>query len=90
MLLEYIKTFPYGKAESIYAEWHPDNIASKKLFEAYEFVVIDTDEDGAVVAIRIIDNAMNILYAKLDEAIDDLENGRVISEEEMWAELDAI
>mgnify|MGYP003501401182 CR=1 FL=1 len=37
-----------------------------------------------------IDNAMNILYAKLDEAIDDLENGRVISEEEMWAELDAI
>ena len=34
--------------------------------------------------------AMNILYAKLDEAIDDLENGRVISEEEMWAELDAI
>lgn len=33
---------------------------------------------------------MNILYAKLDEAIDDLENGRVISEEEMWAELDAI
>lgn len=37
-----------------------------------------------------IDNAMNILYSKLDEAIDDLENGRVISEEEMWAELDAI
>ena len=37
-----------------------------------------------------IDNAMNILYEKLDEAIDDLENGRVISEEEMWAELDAI
>ena len=37
-----------------------------------------------------IENAMNILYSKLDEAIDDLENGRVISEEEMWAELDAI
>ena len=50
LLLEYIKTFPYGKAESVYAEWHPDNIASKKLFEAYEFIVIGTDEDGAVVA----------------------------------------
>lgn len=37
-----------------------------------------------------IENAMNILYTKLDEAIDDLENGRVISEEEMWAELDSI
>ena len=37
-----------------------------------------------------IENAMNILYSKLDEAIDDLENGRVISEEEMWAELDEI
>lgn len=35
-----------------------------------------------------IENAMNILYTKLDEAIDDLENGRVISEEEMWADLD--
>lgn len=37
-----------------------------------------------------IDDAMNVLFSKLDEAIDDLENGRVISEEEMWAELDAI
>lgn len=37
-----------------------------------------------------IDDAMNALFSKLDEAIDDLENGRVISEEEMWAELDAI
>lgn len=37
-----------------------------------------------------IDNTMNILYTKLDEAIDDLENGRVISEEEMWADLDSI
>ena len=31
---------------------------------------------------------MNVLCDKLDEAIDDIENGRVISEEEMWAELD--
>ena len=26
----------------------------------------------------------------LDDAIDDVENGRVISEEELWAEIDAI
>lgn len=35
-----------------------------------------------------IENAMNVLCDKLDEAIDDIENGRVISEEEMWVELD--
>ena len=37
-----------------------------------------------------IDNAMNILFGKLDEAIDDMENGNVLSEEEFWAEIDAI
>ena len=37
-----------------------------------------------------IDDAMNVVFSKLDEAIDDMEQGRVISEEEMWAELDAI
>lgn len=37
-----------------------------------------------------INDAMDVLFSKLDEAIDDMENGRVISEEEMWAELDAI
>lgn len=33
---------------------------------------------------------MQVLFNMLDEAIDDLENGRVISEEEMWKELDVI
>ncbi|MBQ8821019.1 MAG: hypothetical protein IJZ82_00065 [Lachnospiraceae bacterium] len=37
-----------------------------------------------------INDAVDVLFSKLDEAIDDMENGRVISEEEMWAELDAI
>lgn len=37
-----------------------------------------------------INDAMDVLISKLDEAIDDMENGRVVSEEEMWAELDAI
>lgn len=34
--------------------------------------------------------AMEILFSKLDEAIDDMENGRVLTEEELWAEIDAI
>lgn len=37
-----------------------------------------------------LDDAVDVLLKKLDNAIDDLENGRVISEEEMWMELDAI
>lgn len=34
------------------------------------------------------EETINILYDKLDEAIDDMENGRVISEEELWEELE--
>lgn len=37
-----------------------------------------------------INDAMDVLFSKLDEAIEDMENGRVISEEEMWANLDEI
>lgn len=31
-----------------------------------------------------------VLFSKLDEAIDDMESGKVITEEELWAEIDAI
>ena len=37
-----------------------------------------------------IDDTMQVLFSKLDEGIEDFENGRVISEEKMWEELDAI
>ena len=37
-----------------------------------------------------INDAMNILFSKLDEAIDDMENGRVQTIEEAWKEIDAI
>lgn len=37
-----------------------------------------------------LDDAMQVLFSKLDDAIDDVKNGRVISEEELWKELDAI
>ena len=32
------------------------------------------------------DDAMQVLYLKLDEVVDDVENGKVISEEELWEE----
>ena len=37
-----------------------------------------------------LDDAMQVLFSKLDEAIGDVENGRVISEDELWEELDII
>lgn len=37
-----------------------------------------------------IDDAMNILFSKLDEAIDDMENGRVQTIEDAWKEIDEI
>ncbi|MDE6640145.1 MAG: hypothetical protein K2K63_06455 [Acetatifactor sp.] len=40
--------------------------------------------------VNTLDDVMQVLFSKLDDAIDDVENGRVISEEELWKELDAI
>ena len=37
-----------------------------------------------------INDAMNVLFNKLDEAIDDMENGRVQTIEEAWEEIDSI
>lgn len=38
----------------------------------------------------LIDDAMNTLFSKLDEAIDDMENGRVQTLEDAWTEIDAV
>lgn len=37
-----------------------------------------------------LENAMGVLLSKLDEALDDVEHGRVLDEAELWAEIDAI
>ncbi len=52
LLLDYIKTSPYGGAENIYVQWHLENTASERLFTANGFVIVGTDEDGAVTARR--------------------------------------
>ena len=50
LILDYIKTFPYGEVESVYASWHPDNKASEKMCLSNGFVVVGKDEDGAVIS----------------------------------------
>ena len=37
-----------------------------------------------------IEGAMDVLLSKLDEALDDVEHGRVLDEAELWAEIDAV
>jgi hypothetical protein len=37
-----------------------------------------------------IDDAMDVLLSKLDEAIDDMENGRVQTLDEAWEEIDRV
>lgn len=38
--------------------------------------------------VDVKDEKTKLFFSMLDEAIDDYENGRVIEEEEMWAELE--
>ena len=47
--------------------------------------VVKTSEDRYTV-----ESAMNVLLSKLDEALDDVEHGRVLNEDELWTEIDAI
>lgn len=37
-----------------------------------------------------INDAMDVLLSKLDEAIDDMENGRVQTIDEAWEEIDKV
>ncbi len=39
---------------------------------------------------QTVDDAMNILFSRLDEAIDDMEQGRTQTIEEAWKEIDRI
>lgn len=46
---------------------------------------VKTSEDSYT-----IENAMNALLSKLDEALDDVEHGRLLDEAELWTEIDKI
>lgn len=37
-----------------------------------------------------VENTMDALLSKLNEALDDIERGRVLDEAELWAEIDEI
>lgn len=37
-----------------------------------------------------VENAMDVLLSKLDEALEDVEHGKILDEAELWNEIDAI
>lgn len=50
-IIEYIKTFPCGKAENIFAEWHPLNTVIESVCKKFGFEVVGRDEeDGAIIS----------------------------------------
>lgn len=61
-----------------------------KLKEGKDVSMQEVNKDENKKKFDSVDNAMNILFSKLDEAIDDMENGRVLSAEEVWKEIDEI
>ncbi len=69
--------------------YNRDAVKSKYILEEDGFMVlaeaVKTSEDSYTV-----ENAMNALLSKLDEALDDVEHGRVLDEAELWAEIDAV
>ena len=46
LALDYIRTWPCGKAEYCWLSYEPDNTAAKKLYESFGFVEADRIPDG--------------------------------------------
>ena len=46
--------------------------------------------DATIINSAKNEASISLLFSLLDDAIDDYENGKVISEEEMLAELDSV
>ena len=65
-------------------------IETKVLFQERVMVMALAQETKSRETTYTINDAMDVLLSKLDEAIDDMENGRVQTVEEAWAEIDAV
>ena len=65
-------------------------IETKVLFQERVMVMALAQAAKSRETTYTINDAMDVLLSKLDEAIDDMENGRVQTVEEAWAEIDAV
>ena len=69
--------------------WYTKNRRKKNTQKGWSLMEVIHSINNQGMA-NTLDDVMQVLFSKLDDAIDDVENGRVISEEELWKELDAI
>jgi diamine N-acetyltransferase len=53
-IIEHIKTYPQGKAPSIYLSYDPNNEAARKLYNSFGFAETGEMDDGEVVAKLIL------------------------------------
>ena len=65
-------------------------IETKVLFQERVMVMALAQATKSRETTYTINDAMDVRLSKLDEAIDDMENGRVQTVEEAWAEIDAV
>jgi len=65
-------------------------IETRMLFQERVMVMALVQATKSRETTYTINDAMDVLLSKLDEAIDDMENGRVQTVEEAWAEIDAV
>lgn len=50
-IMEYIKTFPFGKAEYCWVSYDEENTKAKKLYESFGFYENGDVDDGEIVAV---------------------------------------
>ncbi len=79
----YLPNLPLATATAAYINGKAGELAQKK-YGPISMIASDT-----VACISQVIKSI-VLFSELDDALDDIENGRVISEEEMRTELDAI
>ena len=65
-------------------------IETKVLFQERVMVMALAQATKSHEPTNTINDAMDVLLSRLDEAIDDMESDRVQIVEEAWAEIDAI
>lgn len=65
-------------------------IETKVLFQERVMVMALSQATKSHEPTYTINDAMDVLLSRLDEAIDDMESDRVQIVEEAWAEIDAI
>lgn len=53
LIINYIKEFPCGEVNNIYASWHPNNKVSEAIYLKNNFLIVGKDEDDGAIRARL-------------------------------------